>query len=157
MSQSASQSTMEASTKDSQVEDVLKEAGLKITEPRLQVLALLSQVGLSHLSADQIYDRLRDKGVDIALGTLYRVLLQLEAHGLIEKHCFDGSQAVYEIKAEDHHDHLICDGCGRVEEFFSQVIEDSQEQIAKLHGFMLTHHQMILYGRCGHCMVQDNC
>jgi Fur family ferric uptake transcriptional regulator len=126
----------------------LKKAGLKITLPRMKILEILESSTQRHLSAEDIYRTLIAANDDIGLATVYRVLTQFEAAGLVERHHFEGGQAVFEINDGGHHDHLVCMKCGKVVEFFDETIEERQHAIAKDKGFELTDHSMILYGLC---------
>ena len=124
----------------------LKDAGLKITMPRLKVLQILEQSADHHLSAENVYKALLDMGEDVALATVYRVLAQFEAAGLINRHNFEGGYSVYELSQADHHDHLVCVKCGRVEEFMDEVIESRQQMIASRAQFKITGHALNIYG-----------
>jgi Fur family ferric uptake transcriptional regulator len=92
---------------------------------------------------------------DVGLATVYRVLTQFESAGLVERHHFEGGSSVFELTSVDHHDHIVCNGCGRVEEFFDQVIENQQEAIAEKYGFTITDHSMYLYGLCQDCQKRS--
>jgi len=129
----------------------LKKAGLKVTLPRMKILELLEASELRHQSAEDIYKALLVAGEEIGLATVYRVLTQFEAAGLVTRHHFEGGQAVFELSEGGHHDHLVCVSCGKVVEFMDDVIEDRQQQIAVEKGFEITEHSMILYGRCSDC------
>ena len=129
-------------------EDQLKAAGLKVTTPRIRILNLLSELDQPHISAEQVYQTLRDAGDDIGLATVYRVLTQFEQAGLVERHFFSGNEAVFELADEGHHDHLVCLDCGKVLEFTNQTIEKEQEKVAKKLGFKLRDHTLHLYGEC---------
>jgi len=129
----------------------LKKAGLKVTLPRMKILELLEASELRHQSAEDIYKALLAAGEEIGLATVYRVLTQFEAAGLVTRHHFEGGQAVFELSQGGHHDHLVCVSCGKVVEFMDDVIEDRQKQIAAAKGFEITEHSMILYGRCPEC------
>ena len=124
----------------------IKRAGLKITQPRLKILELLGNAPERHMSAEEIYRRLLSNDEDIGLATVYRVLTQFEAAGLIIRHHFEGTQAVFELSSEDHHDHMVCIKTGRVVEFYDEVIERRQQEIAATHGFKISGHSLILYG-----------
>lgn len=124
----------------------LKNAGLKVTLPRMKILDLLANNGERHLKAEDIYKMLLDAGEDIALATVYRVLTQFETAGLVTRHHFEGGHAIFELNDGEHHDHLVDIKTGRVVEFYDEVIEKRQKEIAKEHGFKITEHTMILYG-----------
>lgn len=129
----------------------LKKAGLKVTLPRLKILTLLEQAKDHHLTAEAIYRDLLDSGEDIGLATVYRVLTQFEEAGLVVRHHFEGDQSVFELNQGEHHDHLVCVTCGRVEEFVDHVIEKRQREIAKKAGYTITDHSLNIYGVCAGC------
>lgn len=126
----------------------LKKAGLKVTLPRMKILELLEASALRHQSAEDIYKALLDAGEEIGLATVYRVLTQFESAGLVNRHHFEGGQAVFELNQGEHHDHMVCLKCGKVVEFMDEVIEERQKKIAQDNGFEITDHSMILYGHC---------
>src|SRR5204862_7913355 len=109
----------------------LKESGLKVTAPRLKVLDLFQHSKERHLTAEDVYRKLLDEHSDIGLATVYRVLTQFEQAGLLMRHHFEGGKAVYELNQGTHHDHLVCQQCGRVEEFYDAEIEKRQSKVAK--------------------------
>ena len=125
----------------------IKNAGLKLTLPRMKILELLESSDDRHLKAEDIYKMLLDSGGEIALATVYRVLTQFEAAGLVTRHHFDGGHAVFEINDGEHHDHLVDISSGKVVEFYDEVIERRQQEIASKYNFTITEHTMILYGR----------
>jgi Fur family ferric uptake transcriptional regulator len=126
----------------------LRKAGLKVTLPRLKILELLESSATRHLSAEDIHRRLIDSNQDIGLATVYRVLTQFEAAGLVSRHHFEDGMAVFEINQGNHHDHIVCVECGHVEEFMDAGIEDRQTSVARKLGFELRDHSLILYGKC---------
>jgi Fur family ferric uptake transcriptional regulator len=125
----------------------LRKVGLKVTHPRTLILGLLETSGVRHLSAEDIYRRLVNDGEDIGLATVYRVLTQFEAAGLVLKHNFEGGQAVYELDQGHHHDHMVDVESGKVIEFTSPEIELLQKQIADRHGYVIEEHSLVLYVR----------
>jgi len=129
----------------------LKKAGLKVTLPRMKILDLMESAMVRHQSAEDIYQALRDEGEEVGLATVYRVLTQFEAAGLVTRHHFEGGQAVFELNREGHHDHIVCIGCGKVEEFVDEIIEAQQAKIADSKGYEITDHSLILYGKCPEC------
>jgi Fur family ferric uptake transcriptional regulator len=126
----------------------LRKAGLKVTGPRVKILEILEGSAQRHLSAEDIYKQLLDSNEDIGLATVYRVLTQFEAAGLVSRHHFEGGMAVFEINQGVHHDHIVCIDCGKVEEFFDPSIEERQTEMADRLGYSLADHSMILYGHC---------
>lgn len=129
----------------------LKKAGLKVTLPRMKILELLEASIVRHQSAENIYRALLDDGEEIGLATVYRVLTQFEAAGLVERHHFESGQAVFELSEKGHHDHIVCVTCGRVEEFFDEMIENRQREVAAEKGYAVTDHSLTLYGKCPDC------
>jgi Fur family ferric uptake transcriptional regulator len=125
----------------------LRKAGLKVTHPRLRILELLEGTAERHLSAEDIYRALIESSEDIGLATVYRVLTQFEAAGLVIKHNFEGGQAVYELDRGGHHDHMVCIDTGKVVEFYSPEIERLQKEIADQHGYIIEDHSLVLYVR----------
>ena len=126
----------------------LRKAGLKVTLPRLKILEILEHGSPRHLSAEDIYKFLLESNEDIGLATVYRVLTQFEAAGLVTRHHFADGMAVFELNQGAHHDHIVCVDCGRVEEFLDSGIEERQTSVAKRMGFEIRDHSLILYGHC---------
>ncbi len=126
----------------------LRRAGLKVTAPRVKILEILAHAPAHHLSAEAIYKKLLESNEDIGLATVYRVLTQFEAAGLVTRHHFEGGMAVFEMNRGDHHDHVVCVDCGKVEEFTDEAIEQLQAQAAARLGFTIADHALILYGHC---------
>ena len=125
----------------------LRKAGLKVTHPRIRILDVLESSSPRHLTAEDIYRQLLDGGDEIGLATVYRVLTQFEAAGLVLKHNFEGGQAVYELDRGGHHDHMVDVDTGKIIEFESAEIEALQRQIAASHGYELEEHSLVLYVR----------
>ncbi|MBX3724661.1 MAG: ferric iron uptake transcriptional regulator [Xanthomonadales bacterium] len=125
----------------------LRKAGLKVTHPRLRILETLENAEGRHLSAEDIYRSLIESSEDIGLATVYRVLTQFEAAGLVIKHHFEGGQAVYEMDRGEHHDHMVCVDSGKVIEFYSPEIERLQREVAEQHGYVIEDHSLVLYVR----------
>jgi len=123
----------------------LRNAGLKITLPRLKILEILEDAKSRHLSAEDIYKDLLAAGEDIGLATVYRVLTQFEAAGLVTRHNFEGGHSVFELDDGDHHDHMVCVDSGEVVEFVNDEIERLQHAIADEFGFELLDHSLVLY------------
>lgn len=129
----------------------LKDAGLKITMPRVKILQILEQASDHHLSAEDVYKALLDGGEDIGLATVYRVLTQFEGAGLVRRHNFEGGYCVFELSLGEHHDHLVCVKCSLVVEFVDEVIEKRQKKIAQEAQFKMTDHALNIYGICLNC------
>ena len=131
----------------------LKSIGLKATLPRLKILDLFEQSHKRHMTAEEVYRLLSDEGQDIGLATVYRVLTQFEQAGLLIRHHFDSDKAVFELNQGDHHDHLVCLQCGKVEEFYDSEIEKRQTRIARERGFAIRDHSLQIYADC----IKENC
>ncbi len=131
----------------------IRNAGLKVTLPRVKILEMLErrQGSDRHLTAEEVYKFLLSEGEEIGLATVYRVLTQFEAAGLVKRHHFEGGNSVFELNRGDHHDHMLCVKCGRVEEFSDEIIEQRQQDIADRLSFKLTDHSLCLYGVCARC------
>ena len=128
-------------------EKKLKQAGLKVTMPRLKVLDALERAELRHLSAEDVYRELLRIDESVGITTIYRVLTQFESAGIVERHNFDEGHAVYEVAPERHHDHMVDIESGAVVEFVDERIEALQREIADKNGYELVHHEMVLYVR----------
>jgi Fur family ferric uptake transcriptional regulator len=128
--------------------DDLKSSGLKATLPRLKILEVFERSSTRHLSAEDVYKALIAEGADIGLATVYRVLMQFEQAGLLSRSNFESGKSVFELNEGQHHDHLVCLDCGRVEEFYDAAIEQRQRQVALERGFELHEHSLSLYARC---------
>jgi Fur family transcriptional regulator, ferric uptake regulator len=126
----------------------LKETGLKATLPRLKILDLFQRSAERHLCAEDVYRLLLAEELDVGLATIYRVLTQFEQAGLLKRHHFESGKAVFELEKGDHHDHIMCVDCGRVEEFFDPEIEARQNAVAAAKGFKVRDHAMYLYAEC---------
>ncbi|MGP1947566.1 MAG: ferric iron uptake transcriptional regulator [Arsenophonus sp. NC-PG7-MAG3] len=132
----------------------LKNAGLKVTLPRLKILEVLQEPEYHHVSAEDLYKKLIDMGEEIGLATVYRVLNQFDDVGIITRHNFEGGKSVFELTQQHHHDHLICLDCGKVIEFSDESIDIRQKNIAERHGIKLSNHSLYLFG---HCSKKDHC
>lgn len=129
----------------------LRKAGLKVTLPRMKILEILESSGQRHMSAEDMYKALLESGEEIGLATVYRVLTQFEDAGLVTRHHFEGGQSMFELNEGDHHDHILCVKCGRVDEFLDPTIEKRQQQIALDAGYEMTDHSLYIYGVCPTC------
>ena len=127
---------------------LLKKVGLKITEPRLTILALMQEHKMQHFSAEDVYKMLLEKGDEIGLATVYRVLNQFDEAKILIRHNIEGNKSVFELAPIEHHDHIICVDCGKVFEFNDELIEKRQKEISREHGIELENHSLYLYGKC---------
>ncbi len=134
----------------------LRDAGLKVTLPRIKILQILENQKEDdrHLTAEQVYKILLKEDEEIGLATVYRVLTQFEAAGLVSRHHFEGGNSVFELDKGSHHDHMVCIKCGRVDEFTDEIIEQRQATIANQMGYSLTDHSLYLYGVCNKCQIK---
>ena len=128
--------------------DDLKSSGLKATLPRIKILEVFQHAKRRHMTAEDVFKALLTENADIGLATVYRVLMQFEQAGLLTRSNFESGKAVFEINEGQHHDHLVCLDCGRVEEFFDAQIEQRQREVTVSRGFELQEHSLALYARC---------
>lgn len=123
----------------------LRNAGLKVTLPRVKILQILEASEQRHMSAEDVYKALLEQGEDVGLATVYRVLTQFENADLVMRHNFDGGHSVFELAKGEHHDHMVCVDTGKVIEFHNEKIEELQERMAEEHGYELVGHSLVLY------------
>jgi Fur family ferric uptake transcriptional regulator len=128
--------------------DELKSTGLKATVPRLKILEIFQKGAQRHMTAEDVFRVLLDERSDVGLATVYRVLTQFEQAGILSRSHFESGKAVYELNEGQHHDHLVCLDCGKVEEFYDAEIEKRQQVVAKAKGFTITDHALSLYATC---------
>ncbi len=128
--------------------DELKSSGLKATLPRIKILEVFQKSSVRHLGAEDVYKVLLAEHSDIGLATVYRVLMQFEQAGILSRNHFESGKSVFELNEGQHHDHLVCLDCGRVEEFFDAEIEARQRSVAQTRGFALQEHALSLYANC---------
>ena len=128
--------------------DELKSSGLKATLPRIKILEVFQKTSQRHMTAEDVYRALLAEQADIGLATVYRVLMQFEQAGLLTRSNFESGKSVFELNQGQHHDHLVCLSCGRVEEFYDPAIEARQRAIAQERGFELADHSLALYAEC---------
>ena len=128
--------------------DELKNNGLKATLPRLKILEVFQSASLRHMTAEDVFRHLLKDNADIGLATVYRVLTQFEQAGILSRNHFESGKAVYELNEGQHHDHMVCLDCGRVEEFYDPEIESRQQAVAEAKGFVIADHALSLYAPC---------
>jgi Fur family ferric uptake transcriptional regulator len=133
--------------------DEIKSSGLKATLPRIKILEVFQHSERRHLTAEDVFKALLADGSEIGLATVYRVLMQFEQAGLLLRSNFESGKAVFELNEGQHHDHLVCLDCGRVEEFYDAEIEARQRAVSTTRGFSLQEHSLALYGHC----TKKNC
>lgn len=135
--------------------DNLKSNGLKATLPRLKILEIFKTSNQRHLSAEDVFRVLINDHSDIGLATVYRVLTQFEHAGLLRRSNFEPGKSIYELDEGEHHDHMVCLSCGKVEEFVDSEIEKRQYEIAKKYKFQLQEHALAMYGLCANCAAKN--
>ncbi|MEO5733449.1 MAG: ferric iron uptake transcriptional regulator [Rubrivivax sp.] len=128
--------------------DELKSSGLKATLPRIKILEVFQRTEQRHMTAEDVFKALLAEHADIGLATVYRVLMQFEQAGLLSRSNFESGKAVFELNEGQHHDHLVCLDCGRVEEFYDSQIEQRQRAVTAERGFELQEHSLSLYAKC---------
>jgi Fur family ferric uptake transcriptional regulator len=130
----------------------LKERGLKSTGQRDDIARVFFQIG-RHISAEELYAEVKKVSPHVGYATIYRTLRLLRECDLLQERHFDDGQARYEAVDEHHHDHFICERCGRIIEFENDSIERLQEAVARQLGARLRRHKMELYGTCADCLA----
>ena len=134
----------------------IKNAGLKVTAPRVKILEILEKSNARHFSAEDVYKILLESGEDVGMATVYRVLTQFETAGIVNRHHFETGVSVFELNRGGHHDHILCVRCGKVSEFLDEIIEQRQREIAEEAGYEMTDHALYIYGVCKECRVIEN-
>jgi Fur family ferric uptake transcriptional regulator len=123
--------------------------GLKHTKQRDVILVAFLE-SHEHISAEQLYQVVLKQSPSIGYTTVYRTLKLLVDAGLAQERRFDDGLTRYEVE-HAHHDHLVCLKCGKIIEFNSELIEDTQNSIAVEYGFKVLRHRHELYGHCASC------
>ncbi len=133
------------------VKRYLRSKGFKVTPQRQSIVEMVFATH-AHFSADDLFDMMRDSGPQVSKATIYRTLSLLTEGGFLETLRIGEDQKYYEhVLGHDHHDHLICLGCQRIIEFYSQKIEDLQDAIVAEHGFAPVRHTHRIFGYCPQC------
>jgi Fur family ferric uptake transcriptional regulator len=126
----------------------LRKAGLKVTLPRVKILQMLDSAEQRHMSAEDVYKALMEAGEDVGLATVYRVLTQFEAAGLVVRHNFDGGHAVFELDDSKHHDHMVNVETSEVDRILqTKKSKRLQKAIVDKYGFEMVDHNLVLYIR----------
>ena len=129
----------------------IKEQGLKETAQRDEI-AKVFLASDRHMSVEELVNAVRQISPRVSYATVYRTIRLLMECGFAEERHFADGQARFENVAEaGHHDHLICERCGRIVEFVQPQIEQLQGEIAKRFGFVSTNHKVEIYGICQDC------
>lgn len=127
----------------------LKKKKMKITSQRKAIIEIFLELG-GHVSVEDIFHEIRKRKKNIGLATIYRTFSMLKEAGLVSERDFRDGRTRFEIVSE-HHDHIICQKCGKVVEFKDETIEKLQEEISKRLGFVLISHRHELIGICEDC------
>lgn len=140
-----------------QLSEYLVGQGLKSTSQRDMILKVFVDAG-RHLSAEELYVRIKKGHPRIGFATVYRTLKLLAEAGMAEERRFEDGFTRYEYKASDggHHDHLICTRCGEIVEFENEQIETLQADVARMNGFRVQSHKLEIYGLCRGCQGKKN-
>ena len=136
--------------------EIIRKNGLKFTSQREAILQTLYE-NPEHFTSENLYLLVKEKypEINIGIATVYRTLALLEENGLVSSISLGTQGKKFEIANKPHHDHLICEQCGKIVEFENEKIESLQEEIAEANGFALTHHLMQLYGICRACQQKN--
>ena len=136
-----------------------KTSGLKMTAQRRVIIDVLLKHSREHINLDQILGEARLKNHKVSGATIFRNIVFLERSGLINKMKLSDNKSYYQLQnigaAEGHHDHLLCEKCGKIVEFYSEKLEKIQEKVASDNGFKISKHRMEIYGICRNCRLDD--
>ena len=128
--------------------------GLRMTPQRERIMDIfLREAG--HMTTEELYARIRQKDPSLGQATVYRTVKLLCEAGVAREVRFGDGVARYEQRGEAHHDHLICERCGKNIEVMDPELERLQEALAREHGFTPTFHRLYLYGVCKECRDAD--
>ena len=127
----------------------LEQNNLKQTKQRELILGAFLEAG-RHVTSEDLYQRVRETHPNVGYTTVYRTMKLLVEAGLATERNFDDGITRYEIEHE-HHDHMVCLKCGKITEFESELIEETQREIAESHRFQIMRHRHELYGHCSSC------
>lgn len=130
----------------------LKDRGLKSTGQRDDIARVFFGIG-QHISAERLYAEVKKINPHVGYATIYRTLRLLKECELVSERHFDDGQARYEVVSDKHHDHFICERCGKIIEFENEGLERLQETVARELKAVLTRHKMELYGICAECLA----
>ena len=141
----------------SEFKSILKRKKLKFTKQRELVLQALYEND-GHFSPEEILTLVRDRfpRIKVGIATVYRTLSLLEEQGLAYSISLGKDGKRYELGLKTHHDHLVCVRCGKIIEFFDEVIESRQEEVAKEFNFLMQEHIMQLRGLCQECQDKNS-
>lgn len=129
----------------------IKEQGLKATSQREDIAQVFFSTN-RHISVEELYNEVRQINPRVGYATVYRTMKLVKECGLAaERHFADGQARFENIEEERHHDHIICERCGRILEFVHPQIEQLQEHVSKQFDFLATTHKMEIYGICREC------
>ncbi len=140
-----------------QFKSIIKESGLKYTKQRELIVKFLYDNG-GHFTPEEINDALKSTYPDMTIGiaTIYRTLTLLEESGLVTSISFGAQGKRFEFGLKKHHDHFVCTKCGTITEFYDEIIEKRQQEIAKKLNFKMTDHTMKLIGVCQSCQQSNS-
>lgn len=129
----------------------IKDQGLKATSQREDIAEVFFSAN-RHISVEELYSEVRRINPRVGYATVYRTMKLLIESGLAaEQHFADGQARFENVEEEHHHDHIICERCGRIIEFMHAQLEQLQEKVAREYGFVATNHKMEIYGICQEC------
>jgi Fur family ferric uptake transcriptional regulator len=136
------------------VDDALREHGVRLTEARKTILDAAVRMH-GHFTAEELLERMRNHGIPASKATLYRTLSLLVEKGLLEPREFERGSLRYEVAfGAEHHDHMICTGCGTVHEFMDPEIERLQAEACVRFGFLMLGHSHRIFGLCARCVTR---
>jgi Fur family ferric uptake transcriptional regulator len=129
----------------------IEKKGLKKTAERSVVLDVIKKIQ-GHFDAEGLLSQANKRNSKISRASAYRTINLFVEAGIIKESLLRGGRKVYEYGPEKtHHDHMICEKCGRLIEFSDTMIEKHQRSICKRHKFQMTGHKLEIKGICSSC------
>lgn len=152
------------SVSQEEFKEMLKKKGLKVTNQRLLVLEVLAENRDRHMTAEDIYELVKEDYPEIGLATIYRTVQLLLEMQLVDRINLDDGCVRYEIgentygdtNGKHHHHHLICRDCGRVLSFRDDLLEGLERHIEEETGFHVQNHELKFFGQCSKCREKQN-
>ncbi len=130
------------------LKSMLRSMNLKVTHQRISILKALNKGPKSHVTAKDVFEKVRQEYPNIGFATVYRFLKQTSRFGITSELRLGHAPTRYELKIREHHHHIVCIKCGKIVEFQNNTIEKQIKKISTDHNFTIEHHIFELYGRC---------
>lgn len=140
------------------VEEILRSNEYKLTPRRELILRALLENKGKHLSAEEVYNLVKQTAPDVGLATVYRTLELFTEFDIIHSNDFGDGRKRYEFGHREgeghHHHHLICTNCGKIIEVNEDLLDDLEQRVTKEYNFNIVDHQLKIFGFCKECSVK---